>query len=64
MFRKQFRNAAKEEIKIMDYQLQQEKIIERVAEYYAITTAGNNIRKLCALNIQAVREKEDFSLMN
>ena len=48
----------------MDYQLQQEKIIERVAEYYAITTAGNSIRKLCALNAQLVKEKEDFSLMN
>ncbi len=64
LFRKQFKNAAQEEIKIMDYQLQQEKIIERVAEYYAVTTAGNDIRKLCAKNIELVREKEDFSLMN
>ena len=35
LFRRQFKNSAKEEIKIMDYQLQQQKIIERVAEYYA-----------------------------
>lgn len=31
IFRKQFKNPAKEEIKIMDYQLQQEKIIDRAA---------------------------------
>ena len=61
-FRRQFKNAAKEEIKVIDYQLQQEKIIDRVAEYYAITAAGNNIRKVCALNISNV-QKEDFSLM-
>lgn len=63
IFRRQFKNAAKEEIKVIDYQLQQEKIIDRVAEYYAITTAGNNIGKLCTLNLQLVKEKEDFSLM-
>ena len=44
IFRRQFKNAAKEEIKIIDYQLQQEKIIQRVAEYYAITISGNNIK--------------------
>ena len=31
MFRKQFKNSAKEEIKVIDYQLQQEKIIQRAA---------------------------------
>ena len=38
----------------MDYQLQQEKIIERVAEYYAVTVAGNNIRDICNKNTQLV----------
>ena len=31
MFRRQFKNSANEEIKVIDYQLQQEKIIQRVA---------------------------------
>lgn len=34
-----------------------------MAEYYAITTAGNSLRKMCKLNIDAVQKKEDFSLM-
>ncbi len=55
MFRRQFKNAAQEEIKVIDYQLQQEKIIDRVAEYYAITTAGNSIKKLCNDNAQFVK---------
>ena len=61
-FRRQFKNAGNEEIKIIDYQLQQEKIIDRVAEYFAITMAGRNIRKICDENQSAVK-KNDFSLM-
>jgi acyl-CoA oxidase len=55
LFRRQFKNIAKEEIQIIDYQLQQEKIIDRVAEYYAITLAGNNIHKMCTQNLKNVR---------
>lgn len=47
----------------MDYQLQQEKLICRVAEYYAISTTGNKIKEICSKNIRLVKEKEDFSLM-
>ena len=47
IFRKQFRNKNKEEIRIMDYQLQQDKILSRIAEYYAITFTGNKINELC-----------------
>ena len=37
VFRRQFKDSTKQQITVMDYQLQQEKIIERVAEYYAVT---------------------------
>lgn len=46
IFRKQFKTKSVE-TKIIDYQLQQEKIISRIAEYYAINAGGNNIMKLC-----------------
>ena len=63
MFRRQFKNAGNQEIKIMDYQLQQDKIISRTAEYYAISRAGDKIKQLTDRNIRLVKEKEDFSLM-
>ena len=63
MFRRQFQDKTGREIPVIEYQLQQEKLIPRIAEFYAITIAGNNIRKLCTQNFQNVREKEDFSLM-
>lgn len=44
IFRKQFKNEANEEMTIIDYQAQQDKLIPRIAEYYAITTAGERIR--------------------
>ena len=53
-FRRQFKNAAKEEIKVIDYQLQQEKIIDRVAEYFALSVMGNKIRNLCEKNLHMV----------
>ena len=43
IFRRQFKNSAKEEIKVIDYQLQQDKIISRVAEYFAVTLGGKKI---------------------
>lgn len=46
LFRKQFRNGKKEEVTILDYQTQQEKIIPRIAEYYALIIGGNKMRKV------------------
>lgn len=46
MFRKQFLSESKQEQTILDYQTQQEKIIPRIAEYYAISVAGNKIREI------------------
>lgn len=47
----------------MDYQLQQDKITSRIAEHYAISVSGINIRKICELNIKCVLENNDFSHM-
>lgn len=63
LFRKQFMDVGKQEIPIANYQLQQEKLLGRVAEFYAITMAGNRIKDICNQNIAQVKEKEDFSLM-
>lgn len=41
----------------MDYQLQQDKLISRAAEYYAITLTGNKIRDITDENIRRVNEK-------
>ena len=49
-FRKQGLGADKEEINILEYQTQQEKVLSRIAEYYAITVAGSKIRNLCIEN--------------
>lgn len=45
LFRRQFRNGKKEEVAIIDYQTQQEKIIPRIAEFYALCIGGNKIRE-------------------
>ena len=60
MFRRQFKNKANEEIKVVDYQLQQEKIIKRASEYCAMTVAENNIKEICQVNTLAVKHKESF----
>lgn len=43
-FRKQGVGHKKEESTILEYQLQQEKVLPRIAEYYAITVAGNKVK--------------------
>jgi acyl-CoA oxidase len=44
-FRKQGMGADKKEMNILGYQTQQEKILPRIAEYYALTVAGVTIGK-------------------
>lgn len=50
LFRRQFRNGKKEEVTIMDYQTQQDKVLPRIAEYYAISIGGNRIKAVSAKN--------------
>jgi hypothetical protein len=44
LFRKQFMDENKKELTIIEYQTQQEKIITRIAEYFAVNVGGNKIR--------------------
>lgn len=52
----------KKERSILDYQTQQEKVIPRIAEYYAVTIAGTKIRLLSEENNKRVLNN-DFSLL-
>ena len=61
-FRTQGLNQEKEEIRILDYQTQQEKILPRIAEYYAMTIAGMKINSVSQQNGLNVLKK-DFSLL-
>lgn len=45
-FRKQFKDEHNNETPIIEYQLQQMKIIPIIADFYAICIAGNRIAKL------------------
>lgn len=49
-------------MKILDYLTQQEKVLTRIAEYYAITLGGTKIRQVSEKNRQKVL-KHDFSLL-
>ncbi len=49
MFRTQFKGKAGEK-KVIDYQTQQDKIISRVAEAYAILSAGHSVQSIASRN--------------
>lgn len=61
-FRKQGVGASKAENTILTYQTQQDKVLPRIAEYYAITVAGNKIRLVSEENGERVL-KSDFALL-
>jgi acyl-CoA oxidase len=46
LVRKQFKDANDKEIKILDYQLQQEKVLPRIAEAYVISLGSNKIKEI------------------
>lgn len=62
MFRKQFKGKSGEK-KIIDYQTQQDKIISRVAEAYAILSAGLKVQEIALRNEELIKNKSDSSLM-
>jgi acyl-CoA oxidase len=62
LFRRQFRNGKKEEVTIMDYQTQQDKVLPRIAEYFALSVGGNKIRAGSEQNSANIL-KNDFSLL-
>lgn len=63
LFRKQFVDSAKKEIPVLDYQTQKDKVITRIAEYFAVIAGGNAIKQVSDNNLKLVTEKNDFSLM-
>lgn len=63
IFRKQFKDESGNEIPIIDYQTQQNKLIPLVAEYYALTVMGSTISKLTDDNFDRVIRRNDDSLM-
>ncbi|KAL4508172.1 hypothetical protein ABPG72_021545 [Tetrahymena utriculariae] len=62
LFRTQFKDSNGIEKKVLDYQLQQEKIIPYIAETYALLAGGRKITRLHQQNIRNIFEREDFSL--
>ena len=62
LFRKQFKNERKQENPVIEYQLQQDKVLPRIAEYYAVTVAGTKIREGSERN-SANLLKNDFSIL-
>ena len=55
IFRKQFLDSNKAEIPIINYQSQKEKIITRIAEYFAVTLGGNAVKDISDRNLVLVR---------
>ena len=63
LVRTQFKGDNKHEIKILDYQLQQEKLFPVLAENISMMFTSIKLRKLVADNFKRIQEN-DFSLIN
>lgn len=61
--RTQFHGDNKQEIKILDYQLQQEKLFPVLADYFSMVFTSMRLRKLVVENFKRIQEN-DFSLLN
>lgn len=61
--RTQFKNENKKEIKILDYQLQQEKLFPVLADHISMTFTSIRLRELVADNFKRIQDN-DFSLLN
>lgn len=64
LLRKQFKNDAGEEIKILDYQLQQDKVIPYIADVYALMFGSRKLHSIGWEVLHEVQEKSDFSRLN
>ena len=63
LLRTQFKDDNKAERKILDYQLQQEKLFPLLAQFYAMAFASQKIKKMVEENIVKV-QANDFSFLN
>jgi len=61
--RTQFPNEEGVERKVLDYQIQQDKIIPLIAQTFAIHAGAKKCSDMAQQNIHNIQEKEDFSLM-
>lgn len=57
LVRTQFKDDSGREIPIMDYQLQQEKVIPRIAESYALQFATKKLTELSRMVLNDAKEK-------
>ena len=63
IFRTQFYDENQKERKILDYQLQMDKILPYIAYNYGINAAIKKIDSMYNENLRRINENEDFSLM-
>lgn len=63
LVRTQFQTEEGAERKVMDYQLQQDKLIPLLAATYAMQAGAVKVSDLTRENIKRIQEKEDFSMM-
>ena len=63
LVRTQFKDDEKKERKILDYQLQQEKLFPLLAQYFAMTFASAKVRKMVDENLIKINAN-DFSSLN
>ena len=63
LLRTQFKADNKQEIKILDYQLQQEKLFPLLAEHMSMVFTSAKLKSLVAENVKRIKEN-DFSLLN
>jgi acyl-CoA oxidase len=61
-FRQQGVGLNKQEINVLEYQTQQEKVLSRIAEYYAICLTGTLLRSINNENDRKI-QSQDFSLL-
>ena len=63
LFRTQFADEDGNERVVLDYQLQQDKLIPLLAINYAMHAGALNVSRLAQENIKKIKETEDFSMM-
>ncbi|CAD8203489.1 unnamed protein product [Paramecium octaurelia] len=63
LYRKQFKDDNKQEIRILDYQCQQQKLFPLLAEFYACVFGSVKIKELVNENFNRISQKNDFSLL-
>ncbi|CAK90106.1 unnamed protein product (macronuclear) [Paramecium tetraurelia] len=64
LYRRQFKDDNKQEILILDYQCQQQKLFPLLAEFYACVFGSIKIKELTNENFNKITQQNDFSMLN